>query len=162
MRPLPPIVAFIVLAACKPAPSTSEPVPPAPAATPATAAPTTSAPTASTPAPGPAGDPTAQVPAFAGKVWRAQASTGVEAGTTYAFLADGTLVIDSPNGTPMHGHWSYDNDRLVMVEEGISYATDILELDSDAFRIRSNNPGGSVEIALVPAPDVPLPTAATK
>ena len=68
------------------------------------------------------------MPAFVDKVWRAQAATAVEAGTTYAFLADGTLVIDSPNGTPMHGRWSYANDRLTMVEEGLSYATDILEL----------------------------------
>jgi len=40
---------------------------------------------------------------------------------------------------------------VVMVEESIAYPTDILHLDEKEFRIRSNNPGGSVEIRLVRA-----------
>lgn len=98
--------------------------------------------------------------AFVDKVWRVEASTAVEPGSTYTFLADGTLVIDSPNGTPLHGSWSYDDGKLTMTEEGVAYPTDILKLDASTFQIRSNNPGGAVEITLVPAPDVPLPTAA--
>ena len=142
---------------CKPAPSTSNTTPePAPAATsPAAAQPTAS--------PAPANDAAeATKPEFAGKVWRVQSSTAGEPGSTYAFLADGTLVIDSPHGTPMHGKWSYDDGKLVMREEGVAYPTDIVALDADTFQIRSHNPGGVVDITLVPAPDAPLPTAPAK
>jgi len=38
-----------------------------------------------------------------------------------------------------------------MVEEGIAYETDILELRDDAFRILSHNPGKAVETTMVPA-----------
>ena len=37
------------------------------------------------------------------------------------------------------------------------YPTDILSLSHDELRLRSNNPGGSVEILLVPARVAPLP-----
>jgi hypothetical protein len=36
-----------------------------------------------------------------------------------------------------------------MIEEGIPYPTDILELTADRFRIRSHNPGEPVEIGMV-------------
>jgi hypothetical protein len=114
-------------------------------------------------APAPAGDATeAREPVFAGKVWRVQSSTAGEPGSTYAFLADGTLVIDSPHGTPLYAQWSYDDGKLVMKEEGVAYPTDIVGLDAGTFRIRGHNPGGTVDITLVPAPDVPLPTAPGK
>ena len=99
----------------------------------------------------------AGTPAFAGKVWRVQSSSAGDPGSTYAFLTDGTLVIDSPHGTPMQGQWRYDDGKLTMIEEGIAYPTDILRLDASAFQIRSHNPGGAVDIALVPAPEIPLP-----
>ena len=101
-------------------------------------------------------------PDFAGKVWRVQSSTAGEPGSTYAFLSDGTLVIDSPHGTPMYGKWSYDGGKLVMTEEGVAYPTDIVALDAGTFQIRSHNPGGVVDITLVPAPDAPLPAPAAK
>ena len=157
MRKLMLVASIIVLSACKPAPSMSNTTPePAPAATsPAAAQPTAS--------PAPASDAAeATKPEFAGKVWRVQSSTAGEPGSTYAFLADGTLVIDSPHGTPMHGKWSYDDGKLVMTEEGVAYPTDIVALDADTFQIRSHNPGGVVDITLVPAPDAPLPTAPAK
>ena len=157
MRKLMLVASIIVLSACKPAPSTSNTTPePAPAATsPAAAQPTAS--------PAPASDAAeATKPEFAGKVWRVQSSTAGEPGSTYAFLADGTLVIDSPHGTPMHGKWSYDDGKLVMREEGVAYPTDIVALDADTFQIRSHNPGGVVDITLVPAPDAPLATAPAK
>ena len=156
MRKLMLVASIILLSACKPAPSTNQPAEPAPVAE-APAAPATETPVAASTGETPAG-----APAFVGKVWRVQASTAVESGSTYAFLADGTLVIDSPNGTPLHGSWSYENGKLTMIEEGMAYPTDILKLDANTFQIRSNNPGGAVEITLVPAPDVPLPTAPAK
>ena len=153
MRKLILVASIVLLSACKPAPSTSQPAEPAPVA---------EAPAAEAPVPAPTGETPAGAPAFVGKVWRVQASTAVESGSTYAFLADGTLVIDSPNGTPLHGSWSYENGKLTMIEEAMAYPTDILKLDANTFQIRSNNPGGAVEITLVPAPDVPLPTAPAK
>jgi hypothetical protein len=159
MRKLMLVASIIVLSACKPAPSATEPATESAPATPSSA---TTEPTAS-PAPAPASDAAeATKPEFAGKVWRVQSSTAGEPGSTYAFLADGTLVIDSPHGTPMHGKWSYDDGKLVMTEEGVAYPTDIVALDADTFQIRSHNPGGVVDITLVPAPDAPLPTAPAK
>ena len=149
MRKLMLTASLILVCACKPAPSTSQPAEPAsvePAGATASAVASADAPTGAA--------------AFVGRVWRVQASTAVEPGSTYTFLADGTLVIDSPNGTPLHGSWSYDDGKLTMTEEGMAYPTDILKLDAETFQIRSNNPGGAVEITLMPAPDVPLPTAA--
>ncbi|MEO6462391.1 MAG: hypothetical protein ABIP29_04895, partial [Candidatus Eisenbacteria bacterium] len=88
---------------------------------------------------------------FVNRVWRVSASNAVAAGTHYVFLAESTLVIDGPGGTPAVGTWRRDGEGLVMVEEGIAYPTDILELTGERFRIRSNNPGQPVEITLVPA-----------
>jgi len=39
-----------------------------------------------------------------------------------------------------------------MVEDGIPYPVEILELTEDRFRIRTRNPGEPVEMTLVPAP----------
>lgn len=155
MRKLMLVASIVVLSACKPATSTTEPA--------AQSTPTVPSPAAISPAPAPASDvaETAK-PDFAGKVWRVQSSTAGEPGSTYAFLVDGTLVIDSPHGTPMYGKWSYDDGKLVMMEEGAVYPTDIVALDAGTFRIRSHNPGGVVDITLVPAPDAPLPTAPAK
>ncbi len=88
---------------------------------------------------------------FVNVVWTVAESETVAKGTLYVFLSEGTLVIASPHGKPMLGSWRHDGDRLVMVEESIAYPTDILHLDENEFRIRSNNPGGSVEIRLVRA-----------
>lgn len=102
-----------------------------------------------------ASDPAA---ALAGKVWRVERrSDGGEVGATYAFLADGTLVVDSPNGTPATGSWAVDGGALSLTEEGVTYPTDLVVRDADHLTLRSHNPGGVVEIALVRAPDVPLP-----
>lgn len=155
MRKLFLAVSIAAICACTPTPPASEAMQSTTAATPEPAV-QSSAPVAeasNTAAPD-------EAPAFVGKVWRVQSSSAGEPGSTYAFLADGTLVIDSPHGTPMQGQWRYDNGKLVMIEEGISYPTDIVKLDATTFRIRSHNPGGTVDIALVPAADVPLPTPA--
>lgn len=146
MRKLMLLGTIVLLSACKPAtPDTSaEPV------------------TIQVPAVVPPSVPVKSAPAFVDKVWRAEAPSAVEPGTTYAFLGDGTLVIDSPNGTPMYGSWNYDNDKLTMTEEGVAYPTDILKLDTGTFQIRSHNPGGAVEIALVRVLDMPLPKAPTR
>lgn len=159
MRKLMLVASIMVLSACEPTPSATGPTPEpaavaAPPATPATPEPAAPAPTSDVAEAG--------KPAFAGKVWRVQSSTTGEPGSTYAFLADGTLVIDSPHGTPLYGQWTYSDDRLVVTEEGVAYPTDIVALDAGTFRIRSHNPGGTVDITLVPAPDVPLPTAPGK
>ena len=96
----------------------------------------------------PADDPLS----FVNKVWQARDSTGVAPGTIYVFLSEGTLLITSSREKPMVGTWKQDGEALTMVEEGIPYRVDVLRLSADEFRIRSNNPGGAVEIRLVPAP----------
>ena len=152
MRKLILLGTITLLAACNanPPPSApAEPATPPPQATPATPAPTP--PSDTTP---PANSTT---PAFVDKVWRVEAGGTVEAGSTYAFLSGGTLVIDAPHGTPMTGAWAYADGKLSMTEEGITYPTDIVSQDASHFTIRSHNPGGVVEIAMVAAPGRPLP-----
>lgn len=156
MNPKPVLIALaatLCLAACdRPA------APPAPAAPAAEAAsPAESAPAATPAAPAEPAAPA--VPAFVGKVWEVKSSSAVEPGTRYSFLADGTLVIASKNGPPGYGKWTYENGALTMIEEGISYPTDILKLDAGTFEIRSHNPGEPVTITLAPAANAALPSA---
>ena len=68
------------------------------------------------------------------------------------FLGIGVLVVDAPHGMPMHGRWTYVDGRLTMIEEGVSYPTDIVAMDAGHLTLRSHNPGGSVDIVLVAAP----------
>ncbi len=98
-----------------------------------------------------------KAPAFVDKVWRVAPSSTLAPGTIYVFLGNGVLVIHSPGGTPMVGQWHQAAGQLSMVEEGVAYPTDIVSLDAGHLVLRSHNPGGSVLIPLVPAPDVPLP-----
>lgn len=150
--PLTTLIAALCLAACdRPA---EPPAPAAPAAPAEAAAPAESAPAATPPAPA-----EAAAPAFVGKVWEVKSSSAVEPGTQYSFLADGTLVIASKNGPPGYGKWTYENGALTMIEEGMSYPTDILKLDAGTFDIRSHNPGEPVTINLVPAANAALPSA---
>lgn len=88
---------------------------------------------------------------FVNRVWRVSASDAVAPGTVYVFLAESTLVIDGPGSTPAVGTWRRADEGLILVEDGIAYPTDILELTGDRFRLRSHNPGPPVEITLVPA-----------
>lgn len=101
-------------------------------------------------------------PRFTDRVWRVASSTAVAPGTLYSFLSDGTLVIDAPGSTTGYGRWTYENNALVMTEEGIAYPTDIVALDDTSFSIRSHNPGEPVDIQLVAAADVPLPKPPAK
>lgn len=89
---------------------------------------------------------------FVDRVWRVARSTGVSPGTLYAFFDEGTLLVVSAGNKPLVGTWSHAGDgHLVMVEDSIGYRVDVLELTRDSFKIRSHNPGGSVDIELVPA-----------
>ncbi|WP_140726084.1 MULTISPECIES: hypothetical protein [Gammaproteobacteria] len=146
-----PILAALALAACQ------APSPPGDQAAtrPAGSAPAPAAKPESAPPPAAAD---AIRPRLVDRVWRAKddAST-VEPGTTYAFLGDGTLVIESPHGTPMTGQWRLEDGRLTMVEEGVPYDTEIVELDAATLHLRSHNPAGTLDIPLVLAPDAPLP-----
>jgi hypothetical protein len=95
-------------------------------------------------------------PGFVNKVWEVSLSTGVAPGMLYVFLSDGTLVMTSKNSRPTLGAWTYQAGTLAMIEDGQQYQVDILGLSNEEFRIRSKHPGGSVEIALVPAKSAPL------
>ena len=157
MRKLILATSFAALAACNANPP---PAAPEPAAT-SQQAPAT--PNPDTPAPAPTGTGTAApaadaaAPAFADRVWRVTGSSAVAAGSTYTFLRDGTLLMDSPGGTPASGQWRYADGQLTMTEEGITYPVDIVLLQDNRFTIRSNNPGGAVMIEMTAAPDLPLP-----
>jgi ABC-type Fe3+-hydroxamate transport system substrate-binding protein len=118
--------------------------------------------TAAMPTPATVATPSAPTTAFVDKVWRVAPSSAQQPGTTYTFLSGGTLVIDAPGGTPMTGAWRQVDGRLTMVEEGIAYPTDIVELDATHLVLRSHNPGGAVLIPLVAAPGEPLPRPATR
>jgi heat shock protein HslJ/uncharacterized membrane protein len=101
-----------------------------------------------------------QVPAQAGrsfvnKVWEVTESPQVERGSLRVFLADGTLVLASPNATPAFGIWRFDDGRLTIIEEGLEYPTDILALSESEFRIRMHSPGEPVEIRFAPAKQTP-------
>jgi hypothetical protein len=89
---------------------------------------------------------------FVNKVWTVRESPGVAPGTLYVFLSEGTLVITSRNSKPMLGKWTRDGTVFTMVEEGTAYKIDIVTLTADEFKILSHNPGGALEITLVPAP----------
>lgn len=135
-----------VTAACN-KPTPVEPAQPAAIATPEPTAPAVPAPET----------PATAAPTFVGKVWQVKASSSVAPGTRYSFLADGTLVIEAEGGAPGYGKWTYENGALTMIEEGVSYPTDILKLDATNLEIRSHNPGEPVTITLVPAEGAPLP-----
>jgi hypothetical protein len=96
-------------------------------------------------------------PGFINKVWEVSLSTGVAPGTLYAFLSDGTLVVTSPHSKAAFGAWTFRNGKLTMVEEAQEYLTDILALSHEELRLKSHNPGGSIEMVLVPARVAPLP-----
>ncbi len=105
----------------------------------------------------PAGQPSNVKPGFINKVWEVNLSTGVAPGMLYVFLSDGTLVTTSPKSKAAFGAWTYKNGKLTMIEGSQEYKTDILTLNHDELRLRSHNPGGSLEIVLVPARVAPLP-----
>ena len=128
---------------------------------------TAQAPVRATPAPAPESAPRGDAriranhasPAFVDKVWRIDSGQGGEVGSTYTFLRGGALVIQSPHGTRMTGKWNFADGTLAMTEDGATYPTDILSQDAGHLVLRSHNPGGSVDIALVLVPGAPLPTA---
>ena len=99
---------------------------------------TIDAPTDATPAVAPDG--------FVNRVWVVAESEQVAAGALRVFLSDGTLVMSSPNSTPLLGTWSYTDGRLRITEEGLEYEVDILQLTGDTFRIRIHSPGEPIEI----------------
>ena len=103
------------------------------------------------PAVTPAPAPVTERANFINRVWRVSESSSVAPGTLYVFLSEGTLLITSPNSKPALGTWNQDGGILTMVEASIAYKVDILNLSAEEFRIRSNNPGGAVELRLVPA-----------
>lgn len=160
MSIIPPAIlcTLLLVAGCTRAPST-EPAQDAPSPGAASAQP--SAPALETPPPmPPAGKADANAPVFAGKLWRVVSSTGVEPGTTYAFLADGTLVIENPIGNPPgYGKWRYQDGKLSIEEEGIAYPTEILRSDENRLELRSHNPGGTLDITLERMPGATLPEA---
>jgi heat shock protein HslJ len=109
------------------------------------------------PAPGAAPEPAAkpaparETDSFVGRVWEVVESQQVARGSLRVFLPDGKLVMSDPNATPAFGSWRQVDGHLTIVEDGIEYPVDILELSDSAFRIRILSPGEPVEILFAPA-----------
>jgi hypothetical protein len=99
--------------------------------------------------------PATSPPGFINIVWKVSESPGVAPGTLYVFLSDGTLVVASPHGKPAVGTWRDAGGVLTMVEEGLPYQVDVLNVSHDEFRIRSHHPGKPAEITFVPAEKPP-------
>jgi heat shock protein HslJ/uncharacterized membrane protein len=113
------------------------------------------APAPATPADAPAqAAPAKAAPSYVNRVWRVAESGQVAQGALRVFLSDGTLVMTSPGSAPAFGQWNAEGGRLTIIEEGLSYPVDVLELREDAFRIRINGPGEPVEILFNPAESV--------
>jgi hypothetical protein len=89
--------------------------------------------------------------AFENRLWQVAAGSDIPAGALYVFLSDNTLLITSGTGTPAIGRWLLSGDGLVMIEEGMQYQTEIVELGPARFVVRQRNPGGVVNIVFVPA-----------
>ena len=72
--------------------------------------------------------PAPAAPSFVNIVWRVESSNAVGVGQLYVFLSEGTLVIASTSGHPALGSWKQQDRTFTMVEEGIAYPVEILEL----------------------------------
>jgi hypothetical protein len=94
---------------------------------------------------------TAEPVTLVDRVWKVAESTGMTPGQLVVFLSDSTLVFASPQAEPAFGTWGYVAGSLTMVEEGIPYAVEVLELTARELRIRSHNPGAPVETRFVRA-----------
>lgn len=122
--------------------------------TPAPPSTATSAADSSTASPSPVSSPAN--PAFINKVWKVAPSADGQGDQLYVFLSDGTLLLSATNSTPTLGRWEIREGIFFMVEEGISYQTDITALSQGELKLGSHNPGGIKEITLLPA-EQPLP-----
>ena len=91
----------------------------------------------------------ASVPEFADKIWKVARSSAGDPGTYYVFLADGSMLITSPHGTPAVGRWRYAADVLTLVEEGLPHPATILRSTADSLEIRITSPGEPVRITFV-------------
>jgi hypothetical protein len=90
-------------------------------------------------------------PSFADKAWRVVEGSDIPAGAIYVFLSDNTLLITSATGTPMLGRWLSSGTGLTMIEEGMSYRTEIVESSDTRLVLRQHNPGGIVKLVFAPA-----------
>ena len=95
--------------------------------------------------------PVAQTPSFVNRAWRVIAPSDIPAGAIYVFLSDNTLLITSDNGKPALGRWTMSGQEIVMIEEGMSYRTEIVESTAERLVLRQHNPGGTITLTFAPA-----------
>jgi hypothetical protein len=81
-------------------------------------------------------------------------SNAVATGTLYVFLEEGTLVITSNYSEPLLGQWRLADNRLILIEQGIGYAADVVSLDPCHLRLRLHSPGDPVTMSLTCAANV--------
>lgn len=92
--------------------------------------------------------------ALVNRVWMVRESSTVATGTLYVFLEEGTLVITSNYSEPLLGQWRLADNRLILTEQGIDYATDVVSLAPCHLRLRVHNPGDPVTMNLTCAANV--------
>jgi hypothetical protein len=92
----------------------------------------------------------AAVPDFANRVWKVAKGSEGDPGTLYVFLADGSLLITSPHGTPSLGTWHYSGEVLTMVEQGLPHQATVLRFTPDTFAISIAGSGQPVVLTFVP------------
>jgi len=97
-----------------------------------------------------AGRAEAAVPEFANRVWKVAKGSEGDPGTFYVFLADGSLLITSPHGTPSLGSWHYSGEVLTMVEEGLPHQATVLRSTPDTFAVSVAGSGQPVLLTFVP------------
>jgi hypothetical protein len=119
---------------------------PGPLTVPASGAPAAAAGTAAEPAGGRA---ETAVPDFANRVWKVAKGSEGDPGTFYVFLADGSLLIASPHGTPSLGDWHYSGDVLTMVEDGVPHQATLVRSTPDTFAVRIAGAGRPVLVTFV-------------
>jgi hypothetical protein len=92
----------------------------------------------------------AAVPDFANRAWKVAKGSEGDPGTFYVFLADGSLLITSPHGTPSLGTWHYSGEVLTMVEQGLPHQATVLRLTPDTFSISIAGSGQPVVLTFIP------------
>jgi len=85
------------------------------------------------------------------RAWRVIAPSDIPAGAIYVFLSDNTLLITSDNAKPALGRWTMNGKDIVMIEEGMSYRTEIVESAAERLVLRQHNPGGTITLTFAPA-----------
>ncbi|MGP9800811.1 hypothetical protein [Rheinheimera sp. NSM] len=109
--------------------------------------------TAVTDTPQQAGLPCCSNSALANRVWL-QTSKEAEPGALRIFLANGTMLLASDVASPAIEQWLCTQGRLYLIEQGIRYSADILQLTETVLTLQLEHPAGSTVLSFVAADQI--------